>query len=71
MVRFVDYITIKEASEKWGMSTRTLTYKVVAGRIEGAIKKGNLWLLPAKAEKPEDRRKYNYRRPPKKEVTRG
>ena len=58
----MDYITIKEASEKWGVSTRAITYQVVAGRIPGAVKKADLWLLPASAEKPEDRRKYNYRR---------
>jgi hypothetical protein len=61
----MDYITIKEASEKWGVSTRAITYQVVAGRIPGAEKKGNLWLLPASAPKPEDLRKYNHRRPKK------
>ena len=27
------------------------------GRIPGAVKKGNLWLIPENAEKPEDLRK--------------
>ena len=53
----MDYITIKEASEKWGVSTRAITYHVVAGRIEGALKKGNLWLIPSSAPRPEDRRR--------------
>jgi len=65
MASFTDYMTLKEAAEKWGLSTRTLTYKVVAGRIPGVIKKSNLWFIPVSAEKPEDRRKYNYRRPKK------
>lgn len=58
----MNYITIKEASEKWGVSTRAITYHVVAGRIPGAEKKGNLWLIPTSAPKPEDLRKYNRRR---------
>ena len=52
----MDYITIKEAAEKWSVSTRAVTYHVVAGRIPGAVKKGNLWLIPACAPKPADRR---------------
>lgn len=60
----MDYITIKEAAEKWGVSTRAVTYHVVAGRISGAIKKGNLWLIPTSAPKPADRRQkseqYHY-----------
>lgn len=56
----MDYITIKEASEKWGVTTRAITYQVVAGLIPGTIKKGNLWLIPASATKPADRRyKHN------------
>ena len=49
---------MRVAAELWGLSTRTLTYKVVAGRIPGVIKKGSLWFITATAEKPEDRRKY-------------
>jgi hypothetical protein len=29
----------------------------IAGRIEGALKKGNLWLIPIEAKKPKDLRK--------------
>jgi translation initiation factor IF-1 len=57
----MDYITIKEASEKWGVTVRAITYHVVAGRIEGAVKKGNLWLLPEATEKPVDLRKKSNR----------
>jgi len=62
----MDYITITEAAEKWGVSTRAITYHVVAGRIPGAEKKGRMWLIPKDAQKPEDLRKNN-RRHPKKE----
>ena len=64
-----DYITIREAAEKWGVSTRAVTYQVVAGRIPGAVKIADRWLLPMSADKPEDLRKHNYRRTAhKKEV---
>ena len=53
----MDYMTIKEASEKWGVSGRMVTYYCVAGRISGVIRKGNMWLIPADAEKPLDERR--------------
>jgi len=52
----MEYLTVKEAGEKWGVTARMVNYYCSAGRIEGAIKKGNLWLVPADAEKPKDGR---------------
>ncbi|WP_146953607.1 helix-turn-helix domain-containing protein [Alkalibaculum bacchi] len=53
----MDYITVSEAAEKWGVSPRSITYHLVAGRIDGAIKKGHMWLIPATSPKPLDRRR--------------
>jgi excisionase family DNA binding protein len=53
----MDYITVNEAAEKWGVSRRAITYHLVDGRIPGAVKKGNMWLIPSDARRPEDRRK--------------
>ncbi|ADY55534.1 transcriptional regulator, AraC family [Syntrophobotulus glycolicus DSM 8271] len=53
----MEYITVNEAAEKWGVSGRSITYHLVAGRIPGALKKGNMWLIPRNASKPDDRRK--------------
>jgi len=53
----VEYLTIKEAGEKWGITGRMVTYYCVAGRIKGVIRKGNMWLIPADAEKPTDGRR--------------
>jgi len=58
---YMDYITIKEASEKWGVSTRAITYHVVAGRIPGVIRVGNMWMIPKDAPRPPDRRKREHR----------
>ncbi len=50
----MDYLTVKEAGEKWGITSRMVNYYCVAGRIAGALKKGNLWLIPINADKPVD-----------------
>ena len=52
----MDYMTLKEASEKWGVSPRWINYYCSAGRIPGAEKKGTVWLIPQNAEKPIDGR---------------
>lgn len=52
----MDYITTKEAAEKWNISDRRVLQYCNAGRIKGAVKKGNTWLIPKRAEKPIDGR---------------
>lgn len=61
----MDYLTVKEMGEKWGISSRMVTFYCEEGRIEGTLKKGNLWLLPKDASKPADGRSKK-RRAPKK-----
>ena len=52
----MDYITLREASEKWGVSSRQVNYYCVDGRIPGAVKMAGVWLLPKEAVKPVDGR---------------
>ena len=52
----MDYLTMKETAKLWGVSDRMINYYCAEGRIKGAVKKGNLWLIPSDAQKPEDRR---------------
>ena len=52
----MDYMTLKEASEKWGVSSRQVNYYCVEGRIPGAVKRAGVWLLPKNAVKPIDGR---------------
>lgn len=52
----MDYMTLKEASEKWGVSPRWINYYCAAGRIPGTVKMAGVWLIPKEAEKPIDRR---------------
>lgn len=53
----MDYITASEAAKKWGVSGRSITYHLIAGRIPGAFKKGKLWLIPADAQRPANKRR--------------
>ena len=50
------YMTIKEASEKWGIGHRRINTLCNEGRIEGASKIANVWVIPVDAEKPRDER---------------
>ena len=55
----MDYMTLKEASEKWGVSSRQVNYYCVDGRIPGAVKIAGDWLIPKDAEKSIDGRRKN------------
>lgn len=50
------FMTLKETSEKWGISTRRINTLCVEGRVEGATKIGTMWVIPEDAKVPEDRR---------------
>ena len=52
----MDYMTLKQAGEKWGISPRMINYYCSAGRITKAEKMGTVWLIPKDAEKPVDGR---------------
>ncbi|MGB3368176.1 MAG: Fic family protein [Acidaminobacteraceae bacterium] len=50
------YLSTREVSEKWGISDRRIRILCIQGRIEGAIKIGRSWSIPADAFKPIDAR---------------
>lgn len=52
----MDYMTLKEASEKWGVTPRRVNYYCSAGRIPGAMKMASIWIIPKTAVKPIDGR---------------
>ena len=52
----MDYMTLKEAAEKWGVTPRRVNYYCAGGRISGAVKMAGVWLIPKTAEKPIDGR---------------
>lgn len=52
----MDYITPKEASEKWGISERRIQKLCGEGRIDGVVRFSKVWAIPKDAEKPADAR---------------
>lgn len=51
-----NYISLSEAAEKWGISSRRLRTLCDEGRIPGAGKLGRNWAIPIDADKPKDAR---------------
>lgn len=50
------YISVSEASKRWNMSERSIQGHCKNGKIEGAKKVKDGWLIPADAQKPQDGR---------------
>ena len=50
------FMTVKEASTKWGISDRRIRVLCAEGKISGAIKEGKTWKFPVDTVKPIDRR---------------
>lgn len=52
----MEYMTIQEASEKWGITSRRIQVLCAGGRVENATKFGRQWAIPADSPKPDDAR---------------
>ncbi len=52
----MEFMTTKEATQKWNISERRIRKLLKEGRIEGAVKNGNSWNIPIDALKPVDKR---------------
>ena len=59
----MDVLSAKETSEKWGVHIRVVQRYCIEGRIPGAKKYGNNWLIPATAAKPFAPRKQSRKEP--------
>ncbi|WP_312636363.1 DNA-binding protein [Oscillibacter sp.] len=53
----LDYISVEQASDNWGISNRRIQKLCAENRIDGVIRFGRSWAIPRDAEKPEDARK--------------
>ncbi len=53
----MEYMSAKEAADKWRISKRRVQILCSEGRIDGAMKVGIVWVIPKNAKKPEDQRK--------------
>ena len=52
----LDWITPKQASEKWSITERRVETLCSNGQIEGAMRLSRIWLIPKTASKPIDGR---------------
>lgn len=53
----IQYMTTKEAAEKWNISQRRVSILCAENRIPDVAMLGNMWIIPRDAEKPDDARK--------------
>lgn len=55
-IKRMEFMTVKEAASKWGLSERRLQTICNEGMIPGVIKFGRSWAIPMDAQKPVDKR---------------
>lgn len=52
----IEYCSIRQISEKWGISVRRIQMLCVEKCIPGVVKIGYLWVIPVDSKKPKDSR---------------
>ena len=52
----MDYISVKEAAQKFQLSERRVQNLCETNRIDGCTMVSGIWLIPAMAKKPSDER---------------
>ena len=50
------FLSVKQTSERWGISPRRIQILCKEGRVPDAFIVGNTWAIPDNAEKPKDAR---------------
>lgn len=51
-----EMISVKAAAERWNITERRVSMLCKDGKITGAMKHGNRWMIPADTQKPADQR---------------
>lgn len=64
----MDFMSAREAADKWGISQRRVAVLCSEQRIAEATMVGNMWIIPASAQKPTDARKIRYNKNDEKSV---
>jgi len=52
----MDWITTKKAAELWGVTTRQVQILCDRGKVKGAARLGDIWVIPKGTPKPIDGR---------------
>ena len=50
-----DFKKARDCAKEWGISQRRVQIYCTDGRINGALKWGDIWLIPKSAQKPEEK----------------
>ena len=53
----MNHIKVSQAAEKWGLSARRVRILCQENKIEGVMRRGNLYMIPENAQKPADGRR--------------
>ena len=64
----MEYISAREAADKWGISQRRVAVLCSENRIKNATMLGNMWPIPSSAKKPIDARSTRYKKAEEKTV---
>lgn len=64
----MEFMSAREAANKWGISQRRVAVLCSERRIAEATMVGNMWIIPSSAEKPIDARSTRYNRTENKAV---
>lgn len=64
----MEFMSAREAADKWGISQRRVAVLCSENRIAEATMVGNMWIIPTNAEKPIDARSIRYTKNDEKTV---
>ncbi len=53
------YITVQEATEKWGVTPRQVQILCKENRITGATRMSRIWIISEDAKKPTSTKKHS------------
>lgn len=56
----MEFMSAREAADKWGISQRRVAVLCSENRIDNAVMIGNMWIIPATAQKPVDARSIRH-----------
>ena len=48
----MEYVSVEETANRWGLSARTVRNYCRLGKVPGAHQVGRAWLIPAQAQRP-------------------
>jgi len=52
----MEFMSVREAAEKWGITVRRVQVLCTNNRIKGQMRVGKTWIIPKDAVKPSDAR---------------